>query len=232
MCWCVCALSRFSHVSLWPFGLQPIRLLRPWGSPGKDTRVGCHTLTTPPPHLPMCSLTQSCLTFWPHGVKPARLLSPWDYLGKSTWVLPLRGISLTQRSHLCFLPLLYWQGDVSLLNHLGCLYTHMNVWKVKVKFAQSCLTLQPHGLYNPWNSPGQKTGVGSLSLLQGLLAGEFFNNWANSEAHIGGFPSGSVVKKFACQRRRPRVQSLGQEDPLEKETATHSSILVWRIPWT
>ena len=29
-----------------------------------------------------------------------------------------------------------------------------------------------------------------------------------------------------------QVQSLGWEDPLEKEMATHSSILVWRIPWT
>ena len=29
-----------------------------------------------------------------------------------------------------------------------------------------------------------------------------------------------------------RVRSLGQEDPLEKETATHSSILAWRIRWT
>ena len=29
-----------------------------------------------------------------------------------------------------------------------------------------------------------------------------------------------------------RVQSLGREDPLEKGMATHSSILVWRIPWT
>ena len=28
------------------------------------------------------------------------------------------------------------------------------------------------------------------------------------------------------------VQSLGQEDPLEKGEATHSSILAWRIPWT
>ena len=28
------------------------------------------------------------------------------------------------------------------------------------------------------------------------------------------------------------VQSLGQEDPLEKEMATHSSTLAWRIPWT
>ena len=29
-----------------------------------------------------------------------------------------------------------------------------------------------------------------------------------------------------------QVQSLDQEDPLEKEMATHSSILAWRIPWT
>ena len=29
-----------------------------------------------------------------------------------------------------------------------------------------------------------------------------------------------------------RVQSLGQEDPLEKEMATHSSIPAWKIPWT
>ena len=28
------------------------------------------------------------------------------------------------------------------------------------------------------------------------------------------------------------VQSLGQEDPLEEEMATHFSILAWRIPWT
>ena len=28
------------------------------------------------------------------------------------------------------------------------------------------------------------------------------------------------------------VQSLGQEDPLEKEIAIHSSILAWKIPWT
>ena len=29
-----------------------------------------------------------------------------------------------------------------------------------------------------------------------------------------------------------QLQSLDQEDPLEKETATHSSILAWKIPWT
>ena len=30
---------------------------------------------------------------------------------------------------------------------------------------------------------------------------------------------------------KPRVQSLGQEDLLEKEMTTHSSILAWKIPW-
>ena len=29
-----------------------------------------------------------------------------------------------------------------------------------------------------------------------------------------------------------RVQSLGQEDPLEEDMETHSSILAWKIPWT
>ena len=32
--------------------------------------------------------------------------------------------------------------------------------------------------------------------------------------------------------RETRVQSLGREDPLEKDMATHPSILAWKIPWT
>ena len=32
--------------------------------------------------------------------------------------------------------------------------------------------------------------------------------------------------------RETQIQSLGGKDPLEKEMATHSSILAWRIPWT
>ena len=34
------------------------------------------------------------------------------------------------------------------------------------------------------------------------------------------------------EMQETQVRSLGQEDPLEKEMAAHSSILVWRIPWT
>ena len=32
--------------------------------------------------------------------------------------------------------------------------------------------------------------------------------------------------------QKMQVQSLGQEDPLEEEMATHSSIFAWKIPWT
>ena len=48
------------------------------------------------------------------------------------------------------------------------------------------------------------------------------------------FPGGSVVKNPSAMQemQETRVQSLGQEDPLEEGVATHSSILAWRIPWT
>src|SRR5574341_448928 len=36
-------------------------------------------------------------------------------------------------------------------------------------------SLQPQGLYSPWNSPGQNTGVGSLSLLQGIFPAQRWN---------------------------------------------------------
>ena len=44
-----------------------------------------------------------------------------------------------------------------------------------------------------------------------------------------GFPRGLVVKSLPAMQER-QVQSLGQEDPPEEETAIHSSILAWRIP--
>ena len=40
-----------------------------------------------------------------------------------------------------------------------------------------------------------------------------------------------MVKNLSAMQET-QVQSLGQEDPLEKEMAMHSGILAWRIPWT
>ena len=53
-----------------------------------------------------------------------------------------------------------------------CSYTY----KVKVKVAQSCLTFCDLMDYTvPWNSPGQNSGVGSLSLLQGIFSTQGLN---------------------------------------------------------
>ena len=46
-----------------------------------------------------------------------------------------------------------------------------------------------------------------------------------------GLPGGSAVKKPPSMLKT-WVQSLAQEDSLEEEMATHSSILTWEIPWT
>ena len=44
-------------------------------------------------------------------------------------------------------------------------------------------------------------------------------------------PVAQMVKNLPAMQETG-VQSLGWEDPLEKEMATHSSILAWKIPWT
>ena len=53
-------------------------------------------------------------------------------------------------------------------NEVGC---SAPTWPLKWSESLSVVSdsLQPHGLYNPWNSPGQNTGVDSLSFLQGNL---------------------------------------------------------------
>ena len=49
-----------------------------------------------------------------------------------------------------------------------------------------------------------------------------------------GFPGGAVVKIHLPMQEMQEmpIRSLGREDPLEKEMATHSSISAWRIAWT
>ena len=54
------------------------------------------------------------------------------------------------------------------------------------------------------------------------------------EMTVLGIERGLVAQmvKSLPAMRETWVQSLGREDPLEKQIATHSSVLAWRIPWT
>ena len=106
--------------------------------------------------------------------------------------------------------------------------------------------LRSHGLYSPWNSPGQNNGVSSLSHLQGIFPTQGSNPGLPHCRQILIHPShkGSLRifhsqghlyphrLKHLPAMRETWVRSLGWKDPLEKEMETHSSILAWRIPWT
>ena len=50
-------------------------------------------------------------------------------------------------------------------------------------------------------------------------------------SQIGAFLVAQMVKSLPAVQET-QVRSLGREDPLEKEMATQSSILAWKIPWT
>ena len=74
-----------------------------------------------------------------------------------------------------------------------------------------------------------------------FLFQEFLQLSLHSSLHLGAssvsipllrwLPIAQMVENLPVMQET-QVQSLGQEDPLEKEMATHSSILAWRIPWT
>ena len=102
-------------------------------------------------------VAQSCLTL----CDPI-LYSPWNSPGQNTgvgnlsllhWIFP------TQQSNW---GLLHCRRILSQLSYQGSP-------KVKVKVARSCPSLCDPTDYSPWNSPGQNNGVGSLSLLQGMV---------------------------------------------------------------
>ena len=87
-------------------------------------------------------------------------------------VMPAQGLSKPSQSRIIWF-LVYFNENIAVASEWETLppRTHFgNVWKL---WSESHLlvsdSLWPHGLYSPWNSPGQNTGVGSYSLLQGIF---------------------------------------------------------------
>ena len=128
--------------SLRPHGLSPAKLLCPWDSPGKNARVGCHTL--------------------------------------------LQGIFLTQ-------------GLNPGLLHCRQIFCHLS----------------------HQGSPGMHIYGQNL----------VFISFPLPRSGIAGFLVSQMVKRLPTMRET-WVWSLGLGDPLEKEMATHSSTLAWKITWT
>ena len=119
----------------------------------------------------MSAMLPRCLVTWvvsnslpPHVLQPARLLCPWDFLGKNTTVgchALLQGIFLTQGSN----PGLLHCRQI--LYHLATRETPWwALWSESESHSVVSDSLRPHGLYSPWNSPGQNTRVGRLFFFQ------------------------------------------------------------------
>ena len=92
-----------------------------------------------------------------------RWMNRWDGREHIEWLTSIWLLSSREKKHVY----VYMYLCVCVCIHIDIFLLYVSS---EVKVTQSCLTLcDPHGLYSPWNSPGQNTGVGSLSLLQGIF---------------------------------------------------------------
>ena len=120
-------------------------------------------------------------------------------------------------------------------------------------------SLQPARLLCPWDFPGKNIGVGCHFFFQGIFPTRGLNSClfcllhrqvssspltspgkpvprgkpilSTSLPNSWGFLVAQMVKNPPAMQQT-WVQSLGREDPLEKEMAAHSGIDAWEIPWT
>ena len=163
----------------------------PWSVPESESEVIQSSLTLCDPMD--CSLPDSCI----HGIFQARTLE-WAaisfYRGSfqprdQTWVFRIVGRRFHRLSHQGSLSTWYYTKYKYMITAIAFPFRMLNARKTMVCFLYPRISgdrygawhieseshsvafnsLQPHELCSPWNSPGQDTGVGSLSLLQGIF---------------------------------------------------------------
>jgi len=112
-----------------------------------------------------CLVPQSCPSLWnPVDCSPPGFSVHGDFLGMNTGV----------GCHALLWVIFTTQGSNPGLPHCRPIFYHLSHQgsreQYEVKWKRSVLSdsLWPHGLVSPWNFPGQNTGEGSLSLLQGI----------------------------------------------------------------
>ena len=151
-----------------------------------------------------------------------------------------------------------WQVDSLPLSHQGSQRRHIlgvgfNPYPATVGCALGYVG-NPHSLWVApptqwtwvWASSRRRWRTGKPSVVQSMESQRVRHDWATEQQHSlvfclhedccfpcqpWDFPGGSDSKASAYNAG-DWVQSLGQKDLLEKEIATHSSILAWTIPWT
>ena len=112
-----------------------------------------------------------------------------------------------------------------------------NLLQKKIPWTQECGGLQSIGFQRAGHDLATKEQqqylcCQVLGFIFCFSLNSLLNNFNSTHSYFNVyFPSGSAGKESACNQET-QVQFQGQEDPLEKEMATHSSTLAWRIRWT
>ena len=128
-----------------------------------------------------------------------------------------------------------WTEETGRLQSMGSLRVRHN-WATSLSLFIHALDkeMTTHSNVLAWRIPGTGEPGGLLSLgSQSRTWLKWLSISISNDTY--GFPSGSAVKNLPAvqeMQQEPWVQSLGQKDPLEKEMATHSSILAWEVSWT
>ena len=135
-------------------------------------------------------------------------------------------------------------------------FSHSSVGKESACNAGTEKAMAPHSSTLAWKipwteQPGRLQSMGSLraTSLSRFTSMHWRRKWQPTPVFLPGESQGrqslvgcclwdctesdttEVTQQQQQQCRKPRFRFLGWEDPLEKEMATHSSILAWRIPW-
>ena len=134
--------------------------------------------------------------------------------------------------HMCiYVKKLCWRSINSeliyIVEYIFCNYVYVCASSVTSVLSNSFnpVDCNPQGSSDHGDSPGKNTGVGCHVLLRGI----FLTWW--SKSHLPVSPP-LQVDSLPTQPCGKLGSIPGSEDPLEKEMATHSSILAWKIPWT
>ena len=154
ICCCCCYVTSVVSDSVWPCRQQPTRLPRPWDSPGKNTRVGCHCLLQCMKMKSESEVAQSCRLFatpWTaaHQAPPSMGFSRQEY-----W----SGVPLPSRDHLSRYPLKFIHQ--SLISHTNaCASGKYNLKYFLQKSGWKLLELN-NKKQTPQFKNGQRTWIG------------------------------------------------------------------------
>ena len=203
--------------SLWPYVLWPTGLLCPGDSPGKNTGVGCHFLLQgifptqeSNPGILHCRQILYQLSYWVKVLSHLVMFAtPWTV--PHTRLLrprnfPDKNIGVGCHSHLQGIFLIQ-ESNPGILHCKQIIY-HLSYQRSALSSVRSV------------NSCG-------ISIIHMSKFSRESKVWS-----IRNYLLSTVVAQMVKSLpAMTQVRSLGWEDPLEKEMATHSSILAWRIPW-